>query len=459
MLNVFYAEVLRSTPPIALDPTVIAAILLLSLLVAIVVGLLPVTRACRADLSNALHVNSHPTLSGGRVHWGNWMVSAQAGLALMLLIGSALLIRSFANAIAVEPGFAANRFLHVRVALSSSYQGSANVRAAKDRIMASIREISGVEAVTTMPGDVIKGLFGPAAFQLRASPAGGDGHVPTAWHLDVTPEFFDTLGIRIVEGRGFSEADMKGTRRVHVIDRTFAERYFPGRSAVGEGFEDHSPNPKPDQWPLIIGVAEVAKFTGLDARAPRPYVYQASSSASRVFSLILRTNRRTAELLPVIREQLRRIDPALPVYDVRRLDEVLDDLLDTRRGVTAMTGTFALIAVLLAALGVYGMLAYAVAQRTREIGIRMVIGATRRHIVSLILRQCVGNVGLGLILGLLASLALTRYLRSELFGVEPNDVTTFVASVSLLSIVAALASWYPARRAAGVDPVITLRAE
>lgn len=461
VLNIVHSEVLQSTPPITLDPQVIATTFLLSLLIATIVGLLPAARASRANLSTALHVTSHSASTGGRtIHWGNWMVSAQAGLALILLIGSALLIRSFVNVIAIEPGFAAHRFLHVRVALSSSYKGSENVKAARDRLMASLREISGVEAVTTMPGDIVKGLFGPAAFQVRGSAPGVDGALPTAWNLGVTPEFFDTLGIRIVEGRGFSDADLKETRQVHVVDRAFAESHFPGRSPVGEGFEDFSPNPKPEQWPLIVGVAEVARFTGLDVRDPRPYIYTASSSSSsRVLSLIVRTNRRTAEILPLIREQIRRVDPTLPIYDVKRLDAVLDGLLDTRRGVMVMTGVFAVIAVLLAALGIYGMLAYAVSQRTREIGIRMTIGATRRDIVTFLLRQCLSKVGIGLILGLLSSLALTGYLRSELFGIEPNDAATFVVSVLLLLGVAALATWGPARRAAAVDPVITLRSE
>jgi ABC-type antimicrobial peptide transport system permease subunit len=267
------------------------------------------------------------------------------------------------------------------------------------------------------------------------------------------------MGIRLLEGRGFNAADtLPQARRVFLVDANFAKRYFPGRSPVGETFAFRGPNDAPDQWPTIVGVVKPAKLNGLEDVSGTPFVFMPMGAGS-FFSLVLRTARPAAEIVPLMRQKLRSVDPTLPLYIVGSLQDNLDAMLANRRGVLMLLGAFALIALVLSAVGIYGMLAYDVSQRTREIGIRGAIGASSGQIVGLIMRQGLWKVGVGLAAGLAGGLFLTRYLKSLLFDVTSVDPLSYSAVSLLLLVVALLACWLPARRAAKVDPVIALRAE
>jgi predicted permease len=323
-----------------------------------------------------------------------------------------------------------------------------------------MREIPGAESVGYSSHMPVSGGFSLATIPIRGSVMGKDDTYPTGLWIGVSPDFFPTMGIRIVEGRNFTAADsLPNARPVFIVDRKFAEKYFPGRSAIGEMFGFPPPGQKPEDGPVIVGVAEVAKLNGLEDSDGHPFIYGVANAGGGGFSIEVRTTRSLADMTTLMRAQLRSVDPTLPLYQVCRLQMNLDAAAANRRGVMWLLGAFAGIALLLSAVGIYGMLAYDVTQRTKEIGIRGAIGASRGQIIALILRQGLWRTSIGLVIGLVGALCLSRYMRSLLFEVPPTDPLSFAGVFSLLLGVALIASWVPARRAAKIDPVVALRAE
>jgi putative ABC transport system permease protein len=422
------------------------------------IGLLPIVRLWQSESWGTRQGDSRSsTVSRGIRKASGVLVVAQVAFALILLVGATLLIQSYVRVQAVAAGFEPKAVLHARIALGTTYKSQAARKAVRDRIIGAVSEIPGVQSVAILSGDPIEGEFSPHALKIRSNASGAAGSVmPTTNLLQVSADFFATMGIRIVEGRGFTEADARGPTRVYIVDRSFAEKYFPGRSAVGEKFERPGP---PDQWPFIIGVAENARFTRADERTGRPIVYSPTAYAAETFSLVLRTARTSNDLAPLLRDKVRGIDPSLPIEAIRRFDFVLDHLVDTRRGLMALLGAFALIALLLATVGIYGLLSYDVSRRTREIAVRGAIGATPGQIVRLVLSQGLGKVGAGLVFGLVSALYFTRFMPSLLFGVQPWNPFAYAIVLALLFAVATLSCWLPAWRAARIDPLVALRSE
>jgi putative ABC transport system permease protein len=277
----------------------------------------------------------------------------------------------------------------------------------------------------------------------------------------VSPEFFATMGIPVLDGRAFTGTDFHRDGSTVIVDQTFAERYFPGRSAVGQeiSFDPGGP-PEGAPWLRIVGVVGRAQLTGLEQRDGLPFAYGPFNEApAPAITLLLRTSRPLPDVLREMRAKLHTIDPRLPLYETTTLQGAIDGLLTQRRGLVLLLGMFAGLALLLAGVGLYGVLAYDVSQRTREIGIRGAIGATRGQIAGLILRQGVGRASAGVGLGLIGSFYFTCFLEGFLFDVKPSDPLVLMGVSVLLLLVAFLASWLPARRAAKVDPVVALRAE
>jgi putative ABC transport system permease protein len=462
IINTYMGDAIYGIPPVRVDATLIGLTLLVSLVVTTLIGLLPIVRLCRGgDLQGLLQKGARSaSASGGIRAMSGLLVIVQMALALMLLIGAGLLLRSFANVMAIDPGFAAAKVVHARIAYEESYNEPARLRGLQDRILEKMRAIPGVDAVAysdRLPGFADTQIV---TVPIRGRPAGADGMHPTAALFQVSPEYFRTMGIRLLEGRDFTAADLRpGARPVVIVDRRFAERYFPGRSPLGEVFAVGPAGQKPEEMPMIVGVVEVARVNGLEDKNRAPYVYIALDIPRGGLSVELRTPRAFAEIFPLIRAAVREVDPALPIYQAQVMQEQLDKAAANRRGVMALLGTFAGLALLLSAVGIYGMLAYDVTQRTREIGIRGAIGATRRQIVAMILRQGLWKAGAGLVAGLIAAFFLTRTMSALLFEVQPNDPLIFSVVPALLVIVTLLASGLPARRAAKVDPIVALRCE
>jgi putative ABC transport system permease protein len=320
-----------------------------------------------------------------------------------------------------------------------------------------------VENAAVMLGSVLLSNERPVPFSLRGEPvASGEGESQHLIHIDaVSPEFFATLGLRVVSGRGFNDADEFPSNPVAVVDQAFVQRYFPGRIVEGQEIYLNWGFPLGvDGWPRIVGVVSRANFTGLDSRDNLPFVFVSTAGyPAGNFSVLVRSRRPAPDILREMRTKLHEIDPTLPLFSASSLEDGLDNLLMARRGITLLLGLFSGLALLLAAIGLYGVLSYEVTQRTREIGIRGAIGASRGQIVGLILRQGMGKTGLGLAVGLLGAVFLVRYLGTLLFGITAADPVSYLSVLALLGGVSLLACWLPARRATQVDPLVTLRAE
>ena len=326
IINTYTASIVREVQPVSLDGTLLGMTLLVSFVVALLIGLLPVVRIWRSNLIAAMRGGMRGASGGaGARAASSSLVMAQVALALILLVGASLLIRSFANVMAVNPGFDAKRIIHGRVAFNASYRDVASVQAVQDRIMAKMREIPGVEAVSYTSHMPINGGYTSYSLPIRGSVLGKEDTYPTGTWLGVSPDFFQTMGIRILEGRGFTVADtLPKARQVFIVDRRFAERYFPGRSAVGEMFGFAAPNQKPEDGPVIVGVAEVARLYGQEDRGQAPFVYGAMGAGGGGFSLEVRTARPLEDVARLMRAQLRSVDPTLPLYQINTLQQLTE---------------------------------------------------------------------------------------------------------------------------------------
>ncbi len=461
VINRYLATVVREAPPVTIDGTVLAATIALSALVSLWIGLLPAWRFARGDLVGLIQSGGRSATLAGRARViSAALVTGQFAIALVLLVGAGLLLRSFARVLAVPPGFDAAHIVHGRVALPRSYRNLERYAGIQQQLLTRLREIPGVESVALASHLPVAGQFLISACSApEATPAAQESTKNVAT-LGVSPGFFATMGIRLVAGRDFADADTVQSRPAYIIDRALAERLFPGRSAVGQALALRGPPPPHVEWPVIVGVVESARFHGPENREGLPFVFfPLQQQGFPGFSMLLRTSRRLPDMVPLVRQKLREIDPTLPLYSTSTLQGDIDGLLLNRRGVMLLLGAFAVLALLLAAIGIYGMLAHDVAQRTREIGVRGALGATRAQIYALILRQGLGKAVVGLLVGVGGAFWLTGFLRSLLFDIEPTDPGVFAAVSLLLFAVATLACWLPARRAARVDPVEALRAE
>ncbi len=461
LLNHSLVITARFAPPLELDSGIVAVVLSLCVAAALFVGLLPLGMLRRSGLR--VGETRVASASGGMRVLSGSLVVAQVALALVLLVGAGLLIRSFANVMAVDPGFDATHVIQGRVALGHTYDEAKANAAVRHRVIEAMRTIPGVTniAVSSYFGVGPASTYRAIPYTVRRTPVPPDGNHPLAYINPVSAGYFSTMGARLLEGQEFIDDDDPNLGYGYIVDRTFAERNFPGRSALGEEISfGGGPFPDNYRWPRIVGVVDRINVAGLEERDGLPFIYTPMGQGTTPgFNVLVSTKRPAADVLADMRTKLRGVDPALPLYNTGTLQETLDLMLLPRRVVMTLLAIFAALALVLAAVGLYGMLAYDVAQRTREIGIRGAIGASRNQIIGLILGQGLRKTGLGLFLGLGIAFFLTRYLRSLLFDIQRVDPVSFLGVTVLLLIVALLASWLPARRAAKVDPVIALRAE
>jgi len=459
VINTYTTVIIREVQPIALDGTVLGVTLLTTVVVALLIAVLPIVMTWRTNLLASMQGGARGASAGGGMRAASGMlVTGQVALALVLLIGAGLLIRSFGRVLEVDPGIDARHVVHGRVAIGSSVQDADGARSLQELIVARMKEIPGVDQVGFTTGLPVRSRSGIHSFPIRGATLGPNEIPPQAGMVAASPGYLEAMGIGLLEGRAFNAADtLPEARPVWLIDENFEKQYFPGRSAVGETFES-DPDQPPEQWPMIVGVVAAAKLNGLEDVSGIPIVFR-PTFPSNGMSLVLRTDRPAAEIVPLMRQKLRSVDPSLPLYHTGSLQDTLDDMLANRRGVMTLLGAFAGIALLLSAVGIYGMLAYDVSQRTREIGIRGAIGSTRGQIVAMILRQGLWKTGVGLVIGLGAAFFLSRYMSSLLFEIKARDPLVFAGVSLALLLIAFVASWLPARRAAKIDPVIALRSE
>jgi putative ABC transport system permease protein len=388
-------------------------------------------------------------------------VLGQIALALILVTGAGLMLRSFRNMRAVELGFVPANVLTMTVDLpASTYPGATQMAALHDRVLEGLA----VSPVVAAAGAVNWRPFGTMLvsgdFGVEDGPDLPSGY--WADKLAVSPGYFDAMGIRIVHGRTFTEADREGAPGVVIVSRSLADRFWPIGDAVGHRLAMRS-DPSPEAWLTVVGVVEDVlqrEITGARAASIySPYAQVTSPFFLGHMTYVVRSDANPQEVAVAMRDAVRAADPNLPVHTVASMDDLVASTTHQPRFQAWLLGTFSLVALLLAAVGVYGVLAYAVSQRRFEIGLRMALGARASHVMAGVLRRSLLMAGAGVLLGAAGALFLTRALRSYLFLVTPTDPVTFVAAAIVLSLTALVAGWLPARRASRVEPATVLKSE
>ena len=459
-LRVFGPANIPRLNEVTVDGRVIAFTFLISLFTGIVFGLAPALRASRVDLHETLKEGGRSSSGGsggGALQPRKLLVISEVALSLVLLIGAGLLIRSYQRILSSNQGFNPNNVLAMRLSLpATKYPTPDSITAFHKRAGELLEAVPGVEsaaATYSLPMSTVAFAWEPIVIE---------GYVPRTAHDSiisnvriVSPGYFRALGIPLVQGRLFDERDRKGEPETVIVDEALAERFWPNENPLGKRIQRGGS----DSWRTVVGVISDAKQYSSEKEPPIAVYYPFLQVAARNMYLVIRTTSDPLQMSASITREIQTIDPELPVFDVNSMEQRLHESLARRRFSMILLSVFAVFALFLAAIGIYGVMAYSVNQRTHEIGIRMALGAQRKNIIQLVIRQAVTLVSLGLATGLAGAFALTRVMASLLFGVSATDRFTFVIVSVVLGGTALLASFIPARRATKVDPMIALRCE
>ncbi len=449
-------ENLPRATEITIDGRALLFTVAVSIATGFVFGLAPALRAARLDL-NATLKESARGAGGGHSRLRSALVIAEVAIALVLLVGAGLLVRSFARLNAVNPGFDPRGAFMMGLNLPPQRYGDGPHQAAfVEQAAATIAAIPGVESVGAahiMPfsdNDYVLDFF--RQDQPRPMP----GHFTSASYYATTQDYSKTMRIRLVHGRFFDEHDVAGAAPVAIIGETMAKRYFAGVDPIGKRI---NMTVGPERWREIVGVVADTKHYGLDGEALSQMYEPFVQSPFPFLNVVVRAPNARPGLAATVRAAIKSIDPDQPVYGFASMDSLVAHSVARQRFSASLFAAFAAVALLLSAVGIYGVMAYSVNQRTSEIGLRMALGAQRSDILRLLLSEGGRLIALGLGGGLVGALLLTRFLASMLFGVSAYDPLTFAAIAALLALVAAAACLLPARRAASVDPLVALKAE
>jgi len=441
---------------VGLDFTVLTFALGVTLVAGIAFGMAPAWTASQGDLHGMLKQGGRNT-GGGRHRLRAGLVVAEVGLALVLLAGAGLMIRSLRELLTVEMGFRPERLLTMEVGVvGARYDSLAAVVGLADQVARAVQGLPGVESVGWTSMLPLGGDFNRYGVRIESQPLDNPADAPAADRYLVSADYLGTMGITVRRGRGVTPQDREGSDRVAVINETFAATHWAGRDPIGDRVQLGGPD---DPWWTVVGVVGDVKHIGLDA-PPVPQVYLPHAQwlyNEGLGGLVVRTRGDPALLIEPVRQAIRSLEPQSPIARVATMDALLSGTTAVRRYAMWLFGAFAGVALLLASAGIYGVLANSVQERTREIGIRTALGATRRAILGQVLGQGLRLTGIGLVLGGIGAVALSRVLRGLLFGVAPTDPATFAGVVAVLALAALAACWIPARRAASVPPAEVLR--
>jgi putative ABC transport system permease protein len=442
---------------IGIDATVLGFTLALSLITGIIFGLLPLIQFGDPGVAETLKEagKNRASAGGGRVR--SILVVSEVAFALMLLVGAGLLMKSFLRLTNVNPGFRAENVLTMQLNLPENrYPEREQINAYLFQLIEKVQQLPGVMNVGTTSTLPLSGNGTDTHFLIEGQ-SEDKSQNQGVWYQMISKDYLQTLGIRLLRGRYFTDQDGAEAPRVLIVSESFAKRYFPKGDAIGKRLNFNKPaNPV---WREIIGIASDVKHFGLDREIPIALYFHQKQSASPFVTLAVRTTGDPLNLAGEIRSQVWSLDKNLAVSDVQTMNQVVARTVSTPRITLILIATFASAALLLAALGLYGVISYSTAQRTNEIGIRMALGAERRHVLKMIVKQGFVLAAIGVVIGLAGAFALTRLMDRLLFGVEATDPQTFIAISVLLAVITLIASYIPAHRASKVDPVQALRYE
>jgi putative ABC transport system permease protein len=437
----------------------------LSLLTCLVFALVPAWAASKPDLHSTLEQSGRTSGPGsGRLRFRQLLVVFQVSMAVMLVIGAGLLIKSFWLLRRVDPGFQPQRMLSLELILpDSKYAKPEEINQFFDRLSEAISNLPGVQATAIAYDHPLQANW-IDSFEIEGRVPSAETSSLSANFEPVGPDYFATVGTPIISGRSLTPQDDKDHPGVAVVNETFVRQYFAGENPIGRRIK---PSPPARIWRNerftssfeIVGVVRDVKSAGLQAAAEPTYYLSAMQAPLSDMTVLVRTTIEPAAIVPALRQAVLTIDPNQPISNINTMENIVSDSIAQPRLNMFLMGLFGALALILATVGIYGLLSYAVTQRTHEMGIRMALGAQVADVLKLVLRQGMTLALIGEAIGLLAAFALTRVMQRLLFGVTPTDVTIFMAVVGLLTTTALLACYLPARRAAKVDPLVALRYE
>ncbi|MCZ6915466.1 MAG: ABC transporter permease [Gemmatimonadetes bacterium] len=444
---------------VTIDVRVLAFAAIVSLATGLLFGILPALQASNPDLQSPLKEGTRTAAAAGKHRLRRFLVVTEVALAVVLVTGSGLLIRSFWRLQQVDPGFASTNVLVANIQLPTSRYPQSFGQGDFAEVLGFHRQL--LERVGRLPGVQAHALavhhpLNPgwtSRFTVDNRPPVTAGEQEEARINPVSPAYFRTVGIPMVRGRGFAQQDRAGAAPVVIINETFARRHFAGQDPVGQRISFWG------QSREIVGVAQDVKFRGLSRETRQGWYAPLEQIPFGAFSLLVRTDEELGSIVPMLQQEVGAIDRDLPVFGATTLEDRLIASVAQPRFNMLLLGLFATVAVILAAVGIYGVMSFAVTQRTHEIGVRISLGAQAGDLLKQVVGQGLVLAGVGVAIGLAGSLAFTRALGSLLFGVGTTDIPTFAVVAMVIGMVAALATYMPARRASKVDPMVALRGE
>lgn len=442
---------------IALDGRALAFTLVLALGTGVIFGLAPALQSLRVNLVEALKDGSRGASDGGRRHWvRNTLVVLEVALALMLLSGAGLLMRSFLQLSAASPGFNPHHALWVSVGLPrAKYDTPAKQNTVIEALLERFRALPGVTSVGVSHVMPFSGSDYSLGLEIEGKPV-PESDLPSTNYFAVSPDYFKAMGIPLLRGRDFTAQDRTDSPRVAIISQSLANQFFPGQDPIGKRINMTN---GPQTWREIIGVVGDIKHAAID-QITQPQSYEPILQAQFTgLNFAVRTSGDPTTLTAALRREVYAVDPDQPVGQVAALEKLVGDSMARQRFAFTLFAVFSGLALLLASIGIYGVMAYNVSQRRGEIGVRMALGATAGDVIKLILRQGFGVIALGVGTGLAATLALAHVIQSMLYGTNPRDPLTLALIAAVLAAVALIACLIPALRATKVDPLTALRSE